>query len=73
MSGESVAKLVLACISEDDGGNDNIEILYHHGCIQRRLMLGLYECRSHAGGQEVVVATKVEVVGHKPLSACVPR
>jgi len=51
--GESVAKLVLSCISEDDAG--------------------LYECRSHAGGQEVVVGTKVEVVGHKPLSACVPR
>ena len=51
--GESVAKLVLSCITEEDAG--------------------VYECRSHAGGQEVVVATKVDIIGHKPLSACIPR
>ena len=51
--GESVSKLVLSCINEDDGG--------------------IYECRGQAAGQEVVVATKVDIVGHKPLSACIPR
>ena len=51
--GESVAKLVLSCVSEEDGG--------------------VYECRSQAGGQEVVVSTKVDIVGHKPLSPCLPR
>jgi hypothetical protein len=31
---------------------------------------GVYECRGVAAGQEVVVATKVEVVGHTPHSGC---
>ena len=51
--GESVARLELGCVSEDEGG--------------------VYECRSQAGGQEVVVSTKVDVIGHKPLSPCLPR
>ena len=34
---------------------------------------GVYECRSVTAGQEVVVATKVEVVGHAPHSGCLPR
>jgi len=34
---------------------------------------GVYECRGDASGQEVVVATKVEVVGHAPHSGCLPR
>jgi|ERR1711874_27470 len=34
---------------------------------------GVYECRGAASGQEVVVATKVEVVGHAPHSGCLPR
>ena len=33
----------------------------------------MYECRGKAAGQEVVVATKVEVVGHVPHSGCLPR
>ena len=47
--GEGVAKLVLGCITPEDGG--------------------VYECRAQGGGrgQEVAVATSVEVVGHKPL------
>ena len=51
--GESVAKLVLSCMTEEDGG--------------------VYECRAQAAGQEVVVATKLDIVGHKPLSPCIPR
>ena len=35
--------------------------------------LQLYECRAQAAGQEVVVATKLDIVGHKPLSSCIPR
>ena len=34
---------------------------------------GVYECHGVAAGQEVVVATKVEVVGHAPHSGCLPR
>eukprot|EP00092_Neocalanus_flemingeri_P014190 GFUD01015310.1.p1 GENE.GFUD01015310.1~~GFUD01015310.1.p1 ORF type:complete len:221 (+),score=68.61 GFUD01015310.1:50-664(+) len=34
---------------------------------------GLYECHGVAAGQEVVVATKVEVVGHSIRSGCLPR
>ena len=34
---------------------------------------GVYECRGETAGQEVVVATKVEVVGHAPHSGCLPR
>jgi len=34
---------------------------------------GVYECHGGAGGQEVVVTTKVEVVGHTPHSGCLPR
>ena len=33
----------------------------------------MYECRAQAAGQEVVVATKLDIVGHKPLSSCIPR
>ena len=53
--GEGVAKLVLGCITAEDGG--------------------VYECRAQGGGrgQEVAVSTSVEVVGHKPLAACIPR
>ena len=53
--GEGVAKLVLGCITPEDGG--------------------VYECRAQGGGrgQEVAVSTSVEVVGHKPLAACIPR
>ena len=29
--------------------------------------------RSRESGQEVVVATKLDIVGHKPLSSCIPR
>ena len=32
---------------------------------------GVYECRGRAGGDEVMVATKVQVVGHAPHSGCV--
>ena len=34
---------------------------------------GLYECHGTAAGQEGVVATKVDVVGHAPHSGCLPR
>ena len=34
---------------------------------------GVYECRGETAGQQVVVATKVEVVGHAPHSGCSPR
>ena len=37
------------------------------------VMSGQYECRSEAGGQEVVVTTKLDIIGHKPLSACIPK
>ena len=35
--------------------------------------LQVYECRAQAAGQEVLVATKLDIVGHKPLSSCIPR
>lgn len=33
----------------------------------------MYECRAQAAGQEVLVTTKLDIVGHKPLSSCIPR
>ena len=51
--GESVAKLVLGCMTEEDSG--------------------VYEYRAEAGGQEVLLTTKLDIVGHKPLSSCIPR
>eukprot|EP00092_Neocalanus_flemingeri_P003280 GFUD01003511.1.p1 GENE.GFUD01003511.1~~GFUD01003511.1.p1 ORF type:complete len:233 (+),score=60.77 GFUD01003511.1:27-725(+) len=62
----------LSGIQISPGGLGETYAKLHLPCISEG-DAGVYECRGGADGKEVVVATKVEVVGHSPHSGCLPK